>query len=196
MSVVNLLVEGVVDEAVGRRLVEVHGGTVGASFGKRGAGYIQAKISDFSRSSVGMPIFAIVDLMDTRFDCAPELVGNWLPHPAPSMVFRAAVREIESWIIADSENLASHLSVHYKRIPAHPDEVRDPKAELIRVARRSRSSAVKQGMVPRKGASIGPRYNSLLVGFVGRTWDPDAAARRSPSLARARTALEGLISRL
>jgi hypothetical protein len=34
-------------------------------------------------------------------------IADWLPQPAQLMCFRVAVRELESWLLADAEALAA-----------------------------------------------------------------------------------------
>lgn len=53
MTSVSILVEGVVDEAVAARLVELSGHQVGSSLGKQGIGYIRKRIAAFNRAARG-----------------------------------------------------------------------------------------------------------------------------------------------
>lgn len=194
MQIINLLVEGDLDEAVGRRLLRHYGAGLGVTWGKQGSGYIKAKVQAFARSSVSMPLLALVDLMDTGLPCAPEVVANWLPHCPSTVLFRVVVREIESWVMADRVNLADHFGIPIARIPNDPDNIRDPKQTLIQLARQSRHRAIREGVVPSMiGATTGPLYNSIMVGFVRDSWDPEIASSVSPSLGRASRALADLL---
>ena len=197
MPVINLLVEGPLDEAVGGRLVRYHGAQVGVGFGKQGFGYIKQKIAAFARSSAGVPMIALVDLMDTGLPCAPEVVNLWLPHLPGGMLFRVVVPEIESWVMADRPGLAAHLGVRRALIPERPEAVDDPKQIVIEASRRSRRRDIREGMVPESpGASTGPRYNSILVEFIRNAWNLDVAAKASPSLASAQAAVGHLVAAL
>lgn len=102
--------------------------------------------------------------------------------------------------MADRIRLAHFLSVPATRIPIDPEQVIDPKAALIDVARRSRKRAIVADMVPRPGSgrTIGPAYNSRLTEFVydiTNGWRPEIASRHASSLARTITRLQELIRR-
>lgn len=195
MSHVALLVEGMLDEAVGRRIVQEAGGRVSVTYGKRGVGYIKNKIAGFNNMAQGVPLLALVDLMDTRIPCPVTVVERWLPSREKRMIFRVVVREIESWLIADRVNLASFLRVARKRIPRNPEELDDPKRKLINLARRSQSTEIQRLLVPNEDstATEGIGYTSKLQQFVYNQWDPDAAAQRAPSLQRCRQAIRQFI---
>ena len=114
------------------------------------------------------------------------------------MSFRVAVREVESWLLADREGIAAFLGVRVAIVPAEPDSLLEPKETMVNLARRSSRSRIRSDLVPRPGSgrSTGPLYNATLINFVsdGITgWRPDVAMRTSPSLQKARNALEGLI---
>lgn len=109
-----------------------------------------------------------------------------------NLIFRVAVREVEAWLLADKVNLAGFLHVPERFFPGAPDEIADPKAALLNLARRSRLSDIKGSLLPKRGstAHVGPGYNECLGGFVRNRWDVRAAAGGSPSLARAMHRLE------
>jgi hypothetical protein len=94
------------------------------------------------------------------------------------MAFRVAVHEVEAWLLADRANLARFLSVSRDILPRTVDEIRDPKATLVQIARRSRSRTIREGVPPRasSGRAIGPLYVTELSRFVQNRWDIDAAA--------------------
>lgn len=191
MPYIGLLVEGILDEAVGRRIIQEAGGRVSAVYGKRGAGYIENKIAGFNNMAQGMPLLALVDLMDTQIECPVTVVERWIPSRQKQMIFRVVVREIESWLIADSVNLASFLRVARKRIPNNPEGLDDPKRKLINIARGSRSTEIQRLLVPPQDstATEGIGYTSKLQQFVYNQWDPEAASQRAPSLHRCRRAI-------
>jgi hypothetical protein len=64
---------------------------------------------------------------------------------------------------------------------------------LLRLARRAPAS-MRRKLLPSPGAavSVGPLYEATLIEFGERAWDLARAARRSPSLQRARRALKRL----
>src|SRR5262249_51529700 len=117
-----------------------------------------------------------------------ELIARWLNQQChANLLFRVAVREVESWVLADRHGFAEFLGISSVLIPAEPDLEADPKQTLINLAKRSRRSAIKSSIVPRQGstATQGPDYNDCLGDFVRNGWDSNAAKDRSPSLNRA-----------
>jgi hypothetical protein len=120
MTTINPLVEGDIDAAIAVKLIAHTGHDAGIVYGRRGIGYIETKLAGFNRSAQGIRYLAMVDLMDTAHECAPDVVRVWLPHPAPMMHFRVVVREIESWLLADVEGMAGFLNVAPARFAADP----------------------------------------------------------------------------
>ncbi len=184
MGIINLLVEGEIDEFVARKLVNVVGHQVGSCYGKKGSGYIKNKIRDFNKSANNVFYLVLIDFMDTGCKCPPEVISNWLPFKNDLMLFRVVVREIESWIMADRNNLAKFLQVNVEKIPQFPDNENDPKQKLINIARTSRSSNIISAIVPEQGstAQVGKLYNSEISRFIYTFWDIYAARENSPSL--------------
>jgi hypothetical protein len=184
---VNLACEDELSEAVLRRLLlEVERGyAVGFTYRRGGFGYLRRTVAGWNSAAQSVPLVLLTDL--DQNPCASALIKDWLPGPRhPNLLFRVAVREVESWVLADAEGLARCLGVPSRLIPRNPDNLLDPKVELIAVAARSRSSEVRTGIVPKPGSTArqGPDYNRLLVRFVQSTWNIDAACLASPSLAR------------
>lgn len=109
-----------------------------------------------------------------------------------NLLFRIAVREVESWLLADQVNLARFFGIAQSSIPARPDELPDPKQKLIDLARKSRNRRLREDIVPRKGSTAkqGPDYNVRLEEFVNGIWNPRTAAESSPSLHRATLKIE------
>jgi len=184
MTVVNLLVEGEIDEVVANKIVCELGHQVGTCYGKKGSVYIKNKIADFNKSAQNICYLVLVDFMDTGYDCPPEVISNWLPHKNNLMIFRTVVREIESWILADRKNIAKFLNVNLEKIPTHPESENDPKQKLVNIARNSRSSKIRSSLVPEQNstAQVGKLYTSEIKRFVSEFWDIKAARKNSPSL--------------
>ncbi len=181
-------VEGIVDEAAARRLIDHVGGALGVPYGRNGKEYLRERINGFNTAAAHSPWFVLVDL-DHEADCAPPMRTVWLSNPARYMCFRIAVREIEAWLMGDRQRLAGFLRVAQSRIPHEPEGVADPKQVMVDIARASRRRSIVQDMVPRPGSGvmIGPAYSSRLVEFIQAPaggWRPRVAARRVPSLAR------------
>ena len=194
----SLLVEGRLDEAIGRRLSGECGFTVERVHGGQGWRKIRDSIQAFNKAAPFVPCFALVDFMDTGMQCPPSVVNTWTPYRHPNMVFRVVVREIESWVLADRQGVAALLHVPLNRIPQLPESEDDPKQTLVRIARRSRSTRIKTALVPRPGSSarVGPDYNVELERFILETWNPAAARTVSPSLDRSLTRLKEAADRL
>lgn len=177
-------VEGVTDEAVVQRLIDHAGGQVGRVYGKNGKVNLRRKIAGYNNAARHGPWFVLVDL---DADCAPPLRDAWLPNPVPGLCFRVAVREVEAWLMADPETLASYLDAPRKRITGDPESLDDPKGAMVSLARRSRKPGVRRDMVPREGSGrpVGPAYPGRLIEYATTEWRPEIAARNSESLRRA-----------
>ncbi len=190
-------VEGILDEVVLHRLAADSGIRMGAIFGKSGKHHLRARIDGYNQAARISPWIVLVDL-DNEYECAPSLCAAWLPAPSEHMVLRVATRAIESWLLADRSSIATFLSVPVSRVPRTVDDLDNPKKTVIDLARRSRSRAIREDMVPRaeSGASEGPAYTSRMSEFVGSQgrgrWQPSAAAQVSPSLSRCIRALNEL----
>lgn len=181
-------VEGDLDDAVVRRLIEHAGGTPGPIHGRSGKPQLRQRLTGYNRAATFSPWIVLIDL-DREEDCAPTLVSKWLPNPAPNMCFRVAVRMVEAWLLADREGLGAFLGVSPTRIPRHPDSLNNAKQSMVALAQQSRRRDVRADMTPRPGSGrmVGPAYTSRLVEFVTgptATWQPDVAAKDSDSLAR------------
>jgi hypothetical protein len=181
-------VEGNVDEAVVRRLIEHVGGIPGPVYGRNGKDYLRQRIAYYNRAARQSPWVVLVD-QDHDAECAPPFRSAWLPAVSPQMCFRVAVRQVEAWLLADRERLAKVLSVSALKIPHNPEAVENAKNTVIELARQSRRREIREDMVPRPGSAraVGPAYTSRLIEFVigtGIGWRPEVAARYSESLNR------------
>lgn len=99
--------------------------------------------------------------------------------------------------MADADSLASFLSVARSRIPDDPEQLFEPKTEMLNLARHSRRREVREDMVPRErsGTSAGLAYTSRLIEYVQRSWRPEVAIERAKSLRRAIACLQWVIER-
>lgn len=182
-----LVVEDEPSEAVLRRLVASAGHKLKVStvIRAQGAGNIKNSLTIFRNASHVTPHIVMTDL-DT-YPCPPELLKDWKVGVLPErMLIRIAVREVESWLLADREGIAKLIKVPTIKIPLRPDDLPDPKQALLNLARKSRSRRFVSEFVPATGskAKHGPAYNQYLSEFAAQDWDTAQAALASPSLQR------------
>ena len=186
---INLAVEDDLSEAVLRKILQARY-DIGNCYKRGGFGYLKKNIRGFNNASKGMPFLVLTDL-DSR-ECAPALIKGWLPVPINhNLLFRVAVREVESWVLADRDRFAKFLGIRKTLVPVNVDAIDDPKECLINLARRSKRN-LREDIVPTKGSTAkqGPDYNGRLVSFVSEFWNPREAMHNSPSLERTIRAVE------
>ena len=153
---------------------------------KGGFGYLKSNVTKFNEIARTYPFLMLTDL-DSKA-CAVELISSWLTIPQNSnFLFRVAVREIEAWLLADREAISKFLNVSFAMCPGNPDALADPKQELLKLAKISKSRDIKRDLLPAKGStsSVGLGYNTRLSYFVWNHWDINNAITRSDSLERA-----------
>lgn len=189
----NLAVEDVITEALFAKILEsTNRYAIRTIYNRGGNGYLKQNVNGFNNAAKGTPFLIGTDL-DT-YDCAPDLINDWLDRPRHhNLLIRVAVREAESWILADTENLSQFLRVRSGLIPNDVESLPDPKQTLIEIARRSRSRDIREDICPPAGSTrkVGPNYNARFASFVTQGWSLEAARQRCPSLARATDSLAG-----
>lgn len=185
--VVTAAVEGLTDEAVAERLINHAGGKLGNVHGRRGKGFLRRQIDGYGQAARRSPWLVLVAL-DMDAECPVGLVRIWLEKPGNTFLcFRVAVREVESWLLADRETLAAYLHVRSGRIPSNPERLEDPKRVVIDVASRSTSRAIREDM----GRPCGRRWTR---GWLAAKARQSARGRRLPrgqSLRRCGQASDG-----
>lgn len=180
-----------------RLLAEFPTLSIGVRLRQIGNGYLRARIRNFNEIARYDPVLVLTDL-DTAI-CPATLQKVWLsrlPHPSPSLLLHVAVREIESWLLADHDAVVALLGKSVRpRLAEQPDVLADPKAFLLKLARHA-PRAVRQDLLPEPGAiaSKGLGYNERLCELVRTSWLPRRAAARSPSLHRTLGRIQELIS--
>ena len=61
-------------------------------------------------------------------ECAPTLLNEWLLVPTHhNPLFRVAVREVESWVLADRDRFAKFIGIRKTLVPVNADAIDDPK---------------------------------------------------------------------
>ena len=95
----------------------------------------------------------------------------------------------------ETDGFSQEFSVGRNHVPGRPEDLESPKREPVNLCRRSRRSEVKEAMVPRSGGGrlVGPEYANRIIAFVRGRWDPERAARRSPSLCRSMASLQNFV---
>ena len=134
--------------------------------------------------------------LDTE-DCPVEAKRSWLPLQSEQMCLRIAVRELESWLLADAERFSIYFGVSRALVPTSPDDLQDPKQTLINLVRRSRRRSVREDVVPDQnlGQSIGPAYTARILDYVTTEngWRVTEAAQASASLRRALSEIQARV---
>ena len=191
-----LVVEDLLSEYTVRKILsEVRPDlTVKTVYKNGGFGYIKSNVKKFWKASQHIPFVVLADL-DNEI-CAPSRVLNWLGF-IPStgrFVFRIAVHETESWLMADRGSFSDFLGISERLVPKDPDILLDPKEKLLSLVKRSRKRSLKEDILPSAGkhVTVGPAYNSSLAKYVLEFWNPQRAAECSNSLEKAIRALESL----
>lgn len=198
MISIALATEDVLSEEVGLRLIRELPGDVTATplLRKGGFGYLKSRMDNWRKLAQQQPVFLLTDL--DNVECPSLLKEEWIgPKSLPeNLVMRIAVREIESWILAD-HNALRRLIGKKGKLPPEPDKLLDAKEHLLGLARLADRS-VRDDLLKTEGAiaSQGIGYNARLSAWVRSEWDPERAADRSPSLARTRVRLNELLHRL
>jgi hypothetical protein len=184
---INLVFEDAISEFIMMKLLDSFKDKFryGISYSANGFGYIKSNINGFNQASIAVPFFVLTDL--DNHSCPPELINDWLNSAINSnLIFRIAVREVESWLLADIEGFSSFTGVAQVNFPINPELEDDPKQVLINLVRRSRNRSIREDIVPiNNNARIGPNYNERLMEFVSDFWSLERAISRSESLSRA-----------
>lgn len=196
--IVDLLLEGSLEEHAARRLLLHTGHVPGPVYGRQGVQYIKDKASGFKyRAIQGGAVLVLTDFLDSGAACIPEALSAYLGPGAvlhPRYLLRFAVNMLESWLLADAANFAAWLGISSKRIPPQPESIPDPKDLVVALARKSRRKSPREDIVPYPGhgGKLGVHYFPAMATFVTNHWDLDQARKRAPSLDRCLRRLESL----
>ena len=181
-----LAVEDELGEAISVKILNSFGIEIRIVLKEDGNAYLRQKAPELNRSASGMDIFLLTDL-DSSENYPPEFISSWIKGtPNPRFLFRVAVIEVESWLMADRTGFANFLSIPIHRIPFPTDDILNPKEYLVSLARRSKKRRLRDELVPEPGARIpvGYGYNTRLIEFIQNHWNLERAATASPSLKR------------
>jgi hypothetical protein len=163
---------------------------------KGGFGYLRSGMPKWRQLSQRQAVVILADL--DKASCPGVLRADWLGGlPCPeNLLLRVAVREAESWLLADHEAVRQFMGSKGV-LPKNPDDLPDPKQYVLQLAEKAHRD-VRLDMVRAVGAMSGQGigYNARLTELVSTAWSPERAAERSPSLGRARIRLRQLVDRL
>jgi Domain of unknown function (DUF4276) len=195
-STVYLAAEDIPGLAVGRKLIaEAKPLTVYREENARGNGRLKKNVKSYDEMGrCGLPVLMLTDL--DSFECATALKNTWLKHDtAADFLFRICVREVEAWLLGHCSAMAELLRIPMSQISSNPEQLADPKAELIRLAQRS-PAKIRKAITPVGTSSIGPGYNDLFETFIRESWVPEVAAKSCPSLEKTRRRIAELADRV
>lgn len=146
----------------------------------------------------GICSIVLVDL--DKEECAPSLIRQWFSLDNdipivlhPQLIFRVAVRETESWLMADRKKFARFMKMPIVNVPHNPDHLRDPKRKIFELISQY-CKKQRCRMLPSSGSHIGEDYNSSLCQFIQSQWRPEEAASYSDSLKRMIFSLRKLVN--
>lgn len=162
---------------------------------KNGFGYLRSKMDSWREMAKHQVVLVLTDL--DQLACPVALRDDWMGKKRlpDLLLLRIAVREVEAWALADHEAMR-HLVGQKGVLPLLPDALLDPKQALLKLAKGA-PKAVREDLLrnlPGGGIGQGLGYNTRLVSWVSRDWEPERAAGRSPSLARARKRLREAVA--
>jgi hypothetical protein len=183
-----LAVEDELSRSVGERLIRESWGTQTTitHLGGTGNGQLKIKLPTYISIAQRDNFLLLTDL--DKIQCAPSLVEQWLSGRSlpEKFLFRIAVREVESWLMADRMGFAEYVNVQVKSVSRNPDTLDDPKASLIELVKSGKHSHLKTEIVPLKNvrAKQGLGYNQALRPFVESHWSIERAVKNSDSLKR------------
>lgn len=196
MTGIYIATEDLLSETVADRLIEDvnHDLYVAVKMRKNGKGYLKRKINELIALSNSIPVLLLTDL--DQIECPASLINDWrgsrlLPQ---TFLFRVAVRETETWLLADREGFSNYSGVPVHRIPADPEILDDPKEALLYLIRQYGNRSVKSEILPNlhSSAKVATTYNHTLCSFVRNTWSINRAMHSSDSLRRARQRVQEL----
>ncbi len=141
MPQIHIVTEDILSEVALQKIIAVSNKELQIASSRicSGFGQIKKNLSAYNSAAQVTPWIVLTDLDNGT--CAPTLIANWFSgiHRHQRCVFRVAVREIESWLMADRAAFARHLRIQINRVPAYPENEVDPKKLIIELAKSSPS---------------------------------------------------------
>lgn len=182
-------VEGETDLAALRRILRDHGIEIPEKYAqvKRGKHQLDLKIHAYNDAARIRPWIVLRDLDNEAGGCAALLRQRLMDGVVrtPAFCLRLAVNSLEAWLLADREAFSSFFSVSRRLVPPSPEDLRNPKEELVNVCRRSRQRVVRERVAPGSRTSgVGAEYATFIIEYCSMLWRPEVAAETCPSLRR------------
>lgn len=154
-----------------------------------GAGYLYKKMGSWYQMAQYQIMLILTDLDHAK--CPVEYREKWLSQKSvpANLVFRIAVREVESWVLADHQGMRELIG-NKGVLPREPDILDDPKQTFLELAKVA-SKNIRDDLIKNVNGHLRPGlgYNFQLTRWIKSSWSPERASERSPSLARARKRL-------
>jgi len=142
-----------------------------------------------------LPVILLADLDNNN--CPPTEQAAWLNNQPkhPNLMFRFAIDEAESWLLADRPGFAAFLGIDMVHIP-EPTASRSREPRNLEIRPRYKSSLflmrelasispkteLKRQLTPLDKTSKSAEYNSALLPFISLHWNVNTAKQNSYSL--------------
>lgn len=190
---IKVVAEGPSDEGAARRIVDYCGHEVDFFRSMNGKDRLDSRIPNYVRAARHEPW---VVFRDSDGECPVHLRARLLGEGQEHDLFllRIACTMTEAWLMADRKGFAEYFHVSIDVVPPAPEELVHAKRTLLGLCLRSRSRDIREE-VARDEHHPGPLFVSHLNEFARTRWDVEAAARNSPSLRRAVTAITAIPGR-
>jgi len=163
---INAATEGYPDEIAVHSLCRTAGLTVANIYNLRGKSTLDKNLRGYNNAAKSWYWLVLRDL-DHDAECGAALRQQLIPSPSQFMHLRIVVREIESWLLADSAKFAQFLGVARSKFPEDPESLDYPKREVIRLASGSSPRERRRTRSRLWGASCGIYRKSLETGRGG-----------------------------
>ncbi len=189
-----LATEDEISEVVAKKIIAHFGRKflIYSCFRKNGFGYLKSKSREFCDLAKSTAVLLITDLDNET--CPAALKKKWFAqYQIPeSLIFCVAVREVESWLLADNHGIAQYLGLK-QQIDIQPELLLDPKQTLLNLAKGAKRQ-IKSDLLPERGSKAiqGLGYNASLAVYVANNWSIERAAEKSNSLQRTISKLDRL----
>lgn len=212
MKKIYLVGEDEVTKAIIRKIMTVYTPdlVVKSELPARGS-EIKRKIKNFNTLSATTPVVLLTDL-DTE-DCAPVAKKKLLEtvdEQAENFIVNIAVDEAEAWLMADRENFAAFLGINIQDMPESTLQKqggRNSRKEMSiplkasyylthQLILLSDKEELKEQLQSQGDRCKGKEYNTALVPFIEKQWNPENAKENSDSLQRMILRLQSLSQRL